>query len=326
MRLCFLALLLGIAACAGAPVADGDAATADDAGKGDAAAVDLVAGGDAALPPLASAATIPLRLMHGANAAGPSDPMNAIAYLPIGLRVGAQLDVIVHLHGFINCVENVLGSADAACSASGPVRSAHHLATQLDASGRNAILLLPEVTPAARDAASASYGALTAPGALQLFLEEALDALAPALGARPALGRLVVSVHSGGYQGAAAFVEGGGVRIDELYLLDALYGDADKFETWLKADPTLLSGSVPSRRYANVYTDGGGTLAGSQAQASRLAAFAPTGALVDDRTTSTWADADYRHGLLMKHSALDHDGVVRYYAERLFATSQLAAR
>jgi hypothetical protein len=48
--------------------------------------------------------------------------------------------------------------------------------------------------------------------------------------------------------------------------------------------------------------------------------------LVDDRTTATWPDDTYRHGLLFKESALTHDGVPRYCFEHMLATSTLAMR
>jgi hypothetical protein len=48
--------------------------------------------------------------------------------------------------------------------------------------------------------------------------------------------------------------------------------------------------------------------------------------LVDDRTTATWADETYRHGMLFKASALSHDDVPRYYFQRFVASSQLGPR
>ncbi len=323
--LCFLA------GCASTgEVADQATANADDGGvlKGDApTGQDAAASPDAAIAaPRTSAATVPLHLQHGAAPAAALDPANALAYLPLGLRVGATIDVIVHVHGFYNCVENVLADTDGVCSAGGAVRSAHHLASQLETSQRNAILLLPEVLPAARDAVSADVGALRDPDGLHLFIEEALDALQTELGSRPMLGRLIVQIHSGGYAAAAAFATQGGVSISELYLIDGLYDFADQFEAWIMSDLGSFDGSSPARRYANVYTTLGGTLANSQAQATRVNSYAVAGTIVDDRSTSTWGDADYRHGLLFKHSGLDHDGVLRYYAAQLWTTSGLLAK
>jgi len=324
-RTAIASLLFALSLALGCADGGGTSAARDGGGKADDGTPtgDAGASGDATQPPRASSETVALRLLHGANVATASDPMNALAYIPKGLRVGSSIDVVVHLHGFVNCIENVLGDADTACTAGGPVRSAHKLASQLEASGKNAILLLPEVTPAARDAASADFGALLDAGALAQLVDEALDDLAATLGTRPKIGRLIVEVHSGGYRGAAAFVDGGGARIDELYLLDALYGMEDSFESWLKKDLSLLQGTSPLRRYANVYTLSAGTLADSQAQATRLAAFAPADALLDDRTTATLTGADYAHGLIVKRSGLDHDGVVAYYVAHLLSTSQL---
>ena len=65
-----------------------------------------------------------------------------------------------------------------------------------------------------------------------------------------------------------------------------------------------------------------------QAMADRAAGWvgADSGALVDDRTTSTWPPETYAHGLLFKSSALSHDGVPRYYFQQLLQTSGLRGR
>jgi hypothetical protein len=70
----------------------------------------------------------------------------------------------------------------------------------------------------------------------------------------------------------------------------------------------------------------GGTLANSQAMADRAATWVPASELVDDRTSSTWPDSTYAHGLLFKFSMLSHDGVPRYYFGKLVSTSSLPAR
>src|SRR5262249_22936127 len=97
-----------------------------------------------------------------------------------------------------------------------------------------------------------------------------------------------------------------------------------QFDAWVMSDLGDLA--TLSRRFADVYTQGGGTLANSQAMADRAAGWVPSDEIVDDRSTATWPDATYRHGLLFKLSALSHDGVPRYYFERLLSTSSLSPR
>src|SRR6185436_17342944 len=47
------------------------------------------------------------------------------------------------------------------------------------------------------------------------------------------VGRVVVSAHSGGYHSAATVLKSGGTPIQEVYLFDALYADADVFKDWV---------------------------------------------------------------------------------------------
>jgi hypothetical protein len=146
-----------------------------------------------------------------------------------------------------------------------------------------------------------------------------LEQLAPVLGQKTLadVGRVVVATHSGGYVPAAALVSVGGVPVQEVWLLDSLYGKQAQFGAWIQADlPGLASGQ---RRFFDVYTNTGGTLSNSQALAKEVAAWLPKGAttLVDDPSTATWAPALYDHGLLFKHSALSHHGVTLYYPQQL---------
>lgn len=273
------------------------------------------------------AGTYLLRLDAGAFPPTPEHP-SALVYIPPGFDPRPPLSVVVYIHGFNNCVENIVRKQGASCDpARGtPVRTAFSLAEQLQLSRRNALLLCPEV---AFDQASADPGSLGKPGGFKALLGEALQALPPPLRdlTPREVGDVVLASHSGGYQAAAGIAVRGGVPIRELYLFDSLYGSTTDFDAWVQSDVASFSSSAPRRRFADVYTTGGGTLARSQAMADRARAWAAAdpGALVDDRTTSTWPDATYRHGLLFKLSELSHDGVPRYYFSRLLQTSALPA-
>jgi hypothetical protein len=323
-RRLLLALLL--AGCGTPPDgAAGDAGAADAAIPGDLAAPprDLAAPGDLVPAP---PRTLLFTLDAGAFPPSPSHP-SALVYLPRGFDPKPPLAVIVYLHGWYNCVGNIINDAGAPCSDGGVARQAYSLAAQLEASDRNAILLCPEL---AFDQGTSNPGNLANPNAFRALLTEVLADLAPAIGPHtPAdVGEVVVASHSGGYLAAAGIVGKGGVPVAELYLLDSLYGSTTDFDNWVKQDLASLAGPSPLRRFADVYTTGGGTLANSQAMADRAAGWVPpdAGTLVDDRATSTWMPDQYRHGLLFKHSGLTHDGVPRYYFEQLVSTSGLPTR
>jgi hypothetical protein len=250
---------------------------------------------------------------------------DVVVYLPANLDPRPPLDVIVFLHGWYNCAGNVVGAVDSECTAYTGKRHSYALAAQLEAAHKNAILIVPEL---AYDRPSGDPGRLAVADGFADLIDETLTRLAPDLGVRTAgdLGRIVVASHSGGYQTAAAIAHQGGLPIDELYLLDSLYGRDAEFDGWIAEDRPAYAALPPVRRFASVYTQDGGTLAESQAMAARaIAWFAATPqALRDDRTTATWAAPEYEHGMLFKRSGLSHDAVPRYYVGRFLATSALA--
>ncbi len=320
MRAGLVALLL-LASCAnvdptGGDDADDPAETAGDGLDG----LDVKADGPGGTMP----GTLRSFELDAAAFPGSGHP-DVVVYLPQHFDATPPIDIVVFLHGWSNCARNVVGSLDTSCTPGAGRRRSYALAAQLEASGKNAILVVPEL---AYDRASGDPGRLADPGQLQALVDETLGKLAPDLGDLTAddLGRVVVASHSGGYHAAAAIVSGGGLPVDELYLLDSLYGLDDAFDGWIDGDHELFASAPPVHRFATVYTQGGGTLAESQAMAARAAGWfaAATAAVHDDRTTSTWTAPAYAHGLLFKRTGLTHDGVPRYYFGRLLLTSGLA--
>lgn len=276
---------------------------------------------DGAGDALATGRTLPLWLDHGAFARDPAHP-SALVYVPSGFDPTPPLDLVVYVHGFYNCVSNVVGSTATSCAANEPARAAYALAAQLEGAAKNALLVLPEV---AYDRASADPGQLGVDGGLRALLAEALAQLG-SVGSFTVddLGHVVVASHSGGYRAAGAMAVRGGVAVDEVWLLDSLYGATADFDAWVLSDRAALA-DPSARRFADVYTGGGGTLSNSQAMATRAAGWmsGEPGVLVDDRTSSTWPPSRFAHGLLFKRSGLAHDGVPRYYFGKLLATSGL---
>jgi hypothetical protein len=265
-------------------------------------------------------ATIPLSIEAGAFPPSADHP-NVIVYVPQGFGADAPTDVVMFLHGYSNCAANVLGDTDSPCTSGGAVRPAAHLASQLDESGRNALVVVPEL---AFDQSTADPGALGGSGGFHALLAETLAALPAPLGpiAFDHLGRVFVVAHSGGYAAAASMVTIGDVSIQEVWLLDALYGDTASFKQWMQTD--VASFVSVARRFANVYTTGTATT--SQAMASDTATWIDPSALVDDRASDDWPDATYHHGALFKYTSAAHDDVPRTLVEPLLATSALAMR
>jgi hypothetical protein len=305
-------LALVLAGC-GSPAAtgsDGGAPPPDDL-----SAVEPSDGGTSDSP----ASTILLTLDAGAIPPTTAYP-SALVYLPRNFDPTPPLSVIVFIHGFSNCVENVVRDAGGECTPDGGTRAAYSLAAQLEATNKNALLLVPEID---FDKQTGAPGNLGTTDGFKALLAETLADLAGALhGATLAdVGTLIVTSHSGGYQAAAGIASKGGIPVDEIDLFDSLYGNTADFDAWARAVGA-------GKRFTDVYTQGGGTLASSQAMATRAStqSWVPAAQLLDDRTTATLTDAEYAHQLLFKLSGLTHDGVPAYYFGKVVGTSVLAPK
>jgi hypothetical protein len=115
--------------------------------------------------------------------------------------------VAVYVHGYYTDVDKAW--------------SEHSLAEQFRASGRNALFVAPE-------APSGTEQAVQFP-----CLAELLRTVQEQTGVSRPWGKLVIMVHSGGYRTALAWLEDG--LLEELVLLDALYGGEEEFLAWLKS-------------------------------------------------------------------------------------------
>jgi hypothetical protein len=110
--------------------------------------------------------------------------------------------------------------------------------------GTNAVLIAPQL---AVKAADSSAGKLWHPGAFARFVGEAASHLARLHGDRRSARSfasmpVVIVAYSGGYTAAAWSAHHGGLgkRLRGVVLLDALYGEVDKFADWIASDPTRL--------------------------------------------------------------------------------------
>ena len=119
------------------------------------------------------------------------------------------------------------------------VRDRQLVPQQITDSGANAILLAPQM---AVDAADSSAGKFWQPGGLKRFMEESANHLARITGdpnsARAFANMPIVIVgYSGGFLPTAWSLEVGGIsdRVRGVVLLDAVYGEMDKFASWIES-------------------------------------------------------------------------------------------
>ncbi len=120
------------------------------------------------------------------------------------------------------------------------VLNRQQVAAQISASGVNAVLVAPQFAVAASDS---SPGHLGEPGGFKRFLDESARQLARLHGAASTANTfaampVVVVAYSGGYLASAWSLHHGGAkdRVRGVVLLDALYGDLDKFAAWMAAN------------------------------------------------------------------------------------------
>jgi hypothetical protein len=118
------------------------------------------------------------------------------------------------------------------------VRDRQLVPQQITDSGVNAVLLAPQL---AVDAADSSAGKFWQPGGLKRFIDESAGHLASLYGdpraARDFANMPVILVgYSGGFVPTAWSLEVGGLgnRIRGVFLLDAVYGELDKFASWIE--------------------------------------------------------------------------------------------
>jgi hypothetical protein len=118
------------------------------------------------------------------------------------------------------------------------VRDRQLVPQQISDSGVNAVLLAPQM---AVDAADSSAGKFWQPNGLKRFMEESASHLARLYGdpnsAKAFANMPIVLVgYSGGFLPTAWSLEVGGItkRVAGVILLDAVYGELDKFASWIE--------------------------------------------------------------------------------------------
>jgi len=225
---------------------------------------------------------------------------NTVAiFIPKGFREGARIDFVVHFHGWKNHVETVLGQ--------------YQLIEQLAASGRNAVLVVPQ---GPRDASDSFGGKLEDPGGFERFMNDVAATLRTQSGLKQkdfTLGNVILSGHSGGYQVIGSILDHGGLtdHVAEVWLFDGLYARTDQFLAWFDAR---------HGRLIHLYTEHGGTKAETERLMARL----------KNRGTEFLAakEADLKpddlknHRLVFIYTALEHNDVIhKHEAFKDFAAS-----
>jgi hypothetical protein len=122
------------------------------------------------------------------------------------------------------------------------VRDRQLVPQQISDSGVNAVLLAPQM---AVNAADSSAGKFWQPGGLKRFIDESAGHLARLYGdpkSAQAFANMPIVIvgYSGGFLPTAWSLEVGGMpnRVRGVFLLDAVYGELDKFASWIEKNRT----------------------------------------------------------------------------------------
>ncbi|HYD07011.1 MAG TPA: alpha/beta hydrolase [Reyranella sp.] len=147
----------------------------------------------------------------------------SLLYIPPGFDANKPSLIVIYLHGQGATLERDVA-----------VRQA--VPRQLAESGKNVVLAAPQL---ALDATDSSAGNFWRPGHFAKYLDEAAERLMRLHGDKRAgetlnAAPVVLVAYSGGYLPTAYSLAHGGAahRVRGVILMDALYGEADKFARW----------------------------------------------------------------------------------------------
>jgi len=225
-------------------------------------------------------------------------------FIPKGFRENGRVDFIVHFHGWRNTVPGTLQQ--------------FRLIEQLVASGKNAVLIVPE---GPRNAPDSAGGKLEDREGFNRFIDEAIATLKQreVFNKDFVLGDIILSGHSGGYLVMSAIVDRGGLtpHIKEVWLFDALYAQGDKFLAWSEN---------PGGRLVNIFTDNGGTKARTEEMIATLKGQNKPTLLSTDETV-LGAELQTNQFIFL-HTDMTHNEVVaeRRTFQRFLETSCLSLR
>lgn len=230
---------------------------------------------------------------------------NTVAFfIPEGYRPEEKVDFVIHFHGWRNSVRSTLAN--------------YRLTEQMLASGKNAILIVPE---GPRDAPDSSGGKLEDADGFKRFMAETLTVLKGrgVIATNAELGKVILAGHSGGYQVISSIVTVGGLpeNVREVWLFDALYAQSEKFLAW--ADKT-------GGRLLNIYTDGGGTKVRTEEMMATLRAKQKALLATNDQAVNLNQLRTNQYVFL--HTDLKHNEVVavRHTFQDFLETSCLSPR
>lgn len=201
-------------------------------------------------------------------------------------------DLVIHFHGWNNDILHVMEQFD--------------LARQFIASGKNALLILVQGPYRASDSGG---GKMEDDGGLKRLVDEILQLLTAENRIKhPAIGKIVISAHSGGYRPALLSLARGQLdkHITEMFLFDAFYAQTELLIPWLKQNKKNRLRSIYTEHLAAEHEAFMAQL--KKARLSYATAFSPSSRIV------------------LSPTSVCHDCVMEGWFQTWLAASSLASR
>jgi hypothetical protein len=161
---------------------------------------------------------------------------SVLIFIPKGYKNTGKTDFVIHFHGWRNNIDSVCAQFT--------------MIEQFIASGKNAILLIPE---GPKNSPDSFGGKLEDDKGFKRFIDEVMDLLYSSKKIKKKeIGNIILSGHSGGGRVMSFIVMRGGLigNVKELYIFDGLYEQTEKYAYWLDH----YKGKI-----INIYTEDGGT-------------------------------------------------------------------
>lgn len=219
-------------------------------------------------------------------AEGHYDDSSVLIVVPPGFKAGRTVDIVCWFHGWRNHIDSVV--------------SYFEIANQFIAAKRNAVLIIPE---SAKNAPDSYGGKLEQKEMFSLLLQDVLAKLKKekTVPRKAGIGSTVLAGHSGAFRVMAFIMQQGGTEINEAFLFDGMYGQVDKYITWLQSDT--------SHHFINMYTNkGGGTDKVSDDMMKLLAEKSMPFISIEEKETDATALTYNR--IVFVHSLKEHNDVI----------------
>jgi len=255
---------------------------------------------------------------------GFDDHPGALVYVPSTFNNNlAELEIVVYIHGYYNCIQNIVLAVEKACNCSKnqDVRTSYNLIEQFESATRhtkkNWLFIAAEV---AYDQANDSPGKWSLENQFKLYLDEVLEEMGPILNRRydlTSINRIRIFSHSGGYYsiGNMAIVGGMLDTVKDLTLFDSLYANFDQFDSYVVNNLNNFGLTSQDFRFSSIFTEDGGTYKNNVDMEERASGWVDDAnisssiLLIDNSLSNLNSTAIQSYSLLFKLVNLTHEEI-----------------